>query len=553
MTWAVAEFAMSADPQPYTVKFDSTGDKSLDTAIKSSSQLESLRKTAPAGPLALIGRARADVTRMETACDSFGFYGRRVHVTVNNLALDDSTLASTLESLPKSPAVIVRVHIETGPLFHLRKVTLEGNLSERSRAAFGLKPGASAAATDLLAAGTRLQEAMQEEGHAYAKVEEPTAYEDAHQPLVDVLYKADAGPVYRLGAIEFKGLQRMHEAFVRRLLTIHPGELYVASRIEHARTDLLSLGVFSGVTVTLPKQEELTGDLLPITFQVSERKRHAISLQGDYSTDLGVSAGATWTDRNVFGSAQNLAITSSLINAGGNATSGVGYQVRAVLTQPDFQRTNQSLQYSIGVLKEDLPAYSQKAAMAGVAINRTLGPRWKASLGLTVEQEEIQQELVNNHYTLLAVPITLKYDSTRLSNPLSDPTRGLRASISVTPTESLSKSFQNILVVPGPAPGSSAVISQTEPGQATFAIVQGSISAYLDLNRFGWTHPDQTVIAARVLAARIIGATQFEIPPDQRFYGGGSATVRGYGLSVDWSSISRSNSAGRCRALRCRY
>jgi translocation and assembly module TamA len=307
-----------------------------------------------------------------------------------------------------------------------------------------------------------------------------------------------------------------------------PVELYVASRIEHARTDLLSLGVFSGVTVTLPKQEELTGDVLPITFQVSERKRHAISLQGAYSTDLGVSAGATWTDRNVFGNAQNLAITSSLINAGGNATSGVGYQVRAVLTQPDFQRTNQSLQYSIGVLKEDLPAYSQKAAMAGVAINRTLGSRWKASLGLTVEQEEIQQELVNNHYTLLAVPITLKYDSTGLSNPLTDPTRGLRASISVTPTESLSKSYQSILVVPGPTAGSSAVTSQTEPGQATFAIVQGSISTYLDLNQFGWTHPDQTVIAARVLAARIIGATQFEIPPDQRFYGGGSATVRGY-------------------------
>jgi translocation and assembly module TamA len=214
---------MGADPQPYTVKFDSTGDKSLDAAIKSSSQLESLRKTAPAGPLALIGRARADVTRMETACDSFGFYDRRVGVTLNNLALDDPTLAGTLESLPKSPAVIVHVHIETGPLFHLRKVTLEGNLSEHSRAAFGLKPGASAAATDLLAAGARLQAAMQEEGHAYANVGEPTAYEDAHQPLVDVLYKADAGPVYHLGAIQFKGLQRTHEAFVRRLLTIHAG------------------------------------------------------------------------------------------------------------------------------------------------------------------------------------------------------------------------------------------------------------------------------------------------------------------------------------------
>jgi translocation and assembly module TamA len=526
--WAGAGLAFAADPQPYTVKFESTRNKALDTAIKSSSQLESLRAKAPAGPLALMGRAKSDVSRMQTACDSFGFYGREVRVTIAGLSLDDPALLTRLESSPKSPAVVVEIHIETGPLFHLRKVTLEGDVSERARGAFALNPGASAAATDVLAAGTRLQAALQEEGNAYAMVEEPMAHEDAHEPLVDVIYKANPGPVYQLGPIQFKGLKRMHEAFVRRLLTIHPGDLYVASRIEHARTDLLSLGVFSGVTVTLPKQEEVTNGVLPITFQVTERKRHVISLQGAYSTDLGVSTGVTWTDRNTFGNAENLAITSSLINAGGNATSGVGYQVGATLTQPDFLRPDQSLQYSVGVLKQHLEAYDQKSATAGVAINRTLGPRWKASVGLTVEQEEIQQEKVNNHYTLLSVPITLKFDNTGLSNPLTDPTHGFRGSVSVTPTESLTKSYQNIVVVPGATPGSSEVTTQTEPGNATFAILQGSVSAYLDLNRFGWTDPGKSVIAARLLAARMYGASQFEIPPDQRFYGGGSATVRGY-------------------------
>ncbi len=528
MTWAAAGMVFAADPQPYAVKFDSTGNNALDAAIKSSSQLESLRKTAPAGPLALIGRAKADIKRMQTACDSFGFYGRHVQITIADLSLDDPALAARLESAPRSPDMAVRVHIDTGPLFHLRTIRLEGDVSQQARIAFDLKPGASAAAAEVLAAGSRLQEAMQEEGHAFAKVEEPTAYEDAHEPLVDVIYKAQPGPIYHLGAIQIKGLKRAHEAFLRRLLKIHAGDLYAAGRIEQARLALLSVGVFSGVTVALPKEEDLSGDVLPITFEVTERKRHTISLQGAYSTDLGVSAGATWVDRNTFGSAENLAITSSLINAGGNATNGVGYQVQAVLTQPDFLRIDQSLQYSIGVLKQDLEAYDQKAATAGIAISRTLGPRWKASVGLTVEQEEIQQEMIDNHYTLIAMPLSLKYDTTGLANPLGDPTHGIRASLSVTPTESLAKSYQNIVVVPGPTPGSGMVESQSEPGNATFTIVQASASTYLDLNRFGWSAPDWSVIAARVLAARIIGATQFEIPPDQRFYGGGSATVRGY-------------------------
>jgi translocation and assembly module TamA len=518
-----ARQADAADPQPYTVKFQTTSDKSLDAAIKGSSQLESLRTTAPAGSLALVGRARSDIKRLETALDSYGYYQRHVTVTIQGLALDDPALPSLLEAAPKSPAAVVQVSIDKGPLFHLRRVTLEGDVSERARNAFGLKEGDSAAAAGVLAAGTRVQEALQEEGHAYARVDEPTAYQDAHQPLVDVAYRAAPGPVYRIGDIQIRGLKRMHEAFVRRLLSVHSGEPYSASRIERARVDLLSLGVFAGVTVTLPGQEDVTGDTLPVVFEVTERKRHAISLQAAYSTDLGISGGATWTDRNAFGNAETLAITSSLINAGGNATNGVGYQVAATLTQPDFLRLDQSLQYNAGILKQDLEAYDQRAVTAGAAINRTLSPRWKASIGLTVEQEQIQQETVDNHYTLVAVPFTLKYDSTGLANPILDPTHGIRASFAVTPTESLSKSYKNLVV-----DSAGKVNSVTEPGNATFTILQGSVSTYLDLNRFGWTDAGKTVIAARALVARIYGATQFEIPPDQRFYGGGSATVRGY-------------------------
>jgi translocation and assembly module TamA len=36
------------------------------------------------------------------------------------------------------------------------------------------------------------------------------------------------------------------------------------------------------------------------------------------------------------------------------------------------------------------------------------------------------------------------------------------------------------------------------------------------------------VLAVRGLVGSVQGATTFDIPPDQRFYGGGSATIRGY-------------------------
>src|SRR5579862_9314772 len=91
-----ARAALGADPQPYTVKFDPTGDKQLDSTLKASSQLESLRSSAPAGPFALIGRAQSDIDRLQTVLESFGFYRRQVSVTIAGHALEDPALANTL-------------------------------------------------------------------------------------------------------------------------------------------------------------------------------------------------------------------------------------------------------------------------------------------------------------------------------------------------------------------------------------------------------------------------------------------------------------------------
>ena len=61
--------ARAADPQPYTVAIAATGDSALDSALESSSQLESLRQSAPVSAFALVGRAREDVTRLKTVLE----------------------------------------------------------------------------------------------------------------------------------------------------------------------------------------------------------------------------------------------------------------------------------------------------------------------------------------------------------------------------------------------------------------------------------------------------------------------------------------------------
>jgi translocation and assembly module TamA len=506
----IAPLARAVDPQPYTMHIESTGHGALDAALKGSSQLESLRTSAPAGPFALIGRAEADIERLRTVLEGFGYYQSTISVSIAGRPLEDPDLGQTIDALPAGSKASVQVNIETGPLYHLGKVAIDGEVSAKARAAFGLETGAPAVASVVLAAGQRLLEAMEEEGHAFAHVDDPIAYQDAHDPLLDVSFKATAGGVYRLGAIHFQGLKRLNEPFLQKRLKLHPGELYSPSKIERARTDLLALGTFSGISVRLPKESDVQGDTLPVIFEIQERKRHAVSLTAAFSSDLGGSGGTTWTDRNVFGNAEQLNLSASIINWGGSDTTGLGYELGATLNKPDFLRPDQSVQFSLNALKQDLIAYDQTAQIAGVTVSRKLTQQWSIGLGLTLEKETIFQQAAalyagaNFYYTLIALPLTAKYDSTGLPNPLSDPLHGVRLTLSLAPTESLGRP------------------------DTTFAIFQATTSTYLDLSRLGWTAPGRSVIALRGLFAEAYGAGQFSLPPDQRFYAGGSSTIRGY-------------------------
>jgi translocation and assembly module TamA len=185
---------------------------------------------------------------------------------------------------------------------------------------------------------------------------------------------------------------------------------------------------------------------------------------------------------------------------------------------------------------------------AGVTLTRKLNRRWTASIGVTTTEEQINQiycvadqpaagptkganpcvpdphcttatggmgqtpavtcvPFVDRdlfYYTLVALPLTLSYDSTDLVNPLDDPTHGIRGSITLQPTVSLGHT------------------------DTDFLITTIKAAAYFDLDHLLPTQPGRSVLAARAIAGIAEGASEFSLPPDQRFYGGGSGSIRGY-------------------------
>jgi translocation and assembly module TamA len=497
--------AHAADPQSYRVDIASTGDASMDSTLRAASELVSLRDTAPVSPFGLIARARGEVDRLKTVLESYGYYQSAVTIKVDGLALNGGGVVDALTALAKGQDARVSVTFDLGPLYHLRNVSIDGTVPESAAAAFSLKSGAPAVAADVLAAGARLLSRLQEEGFAFAKVDPPVAYEDQTLPLLDVSFHVDAGVRVKIGEIRVEGLGRVHEKLVRRQLTIHTGQQYSSTAIEAARRDLLARLPFAAISVQLGTTVDSSGGV-PITFTMRERSRHAVSFNAAYSTDLGGSGGVSWTDRNVFGNAEQLSIAATAINLGGSSTTGVGYDTNAKFTIPDFGHRDQSLQFAVTALKQSLEAYDQQSVTTSATLSRKLSSVWTASAGVSTAEEYIipAGSKVTDDYTLLALPLAVSYDSTHLASPLDDPVHGMRDSLSVTPTRSLGHP------------------------DATFVISQIKLAGYLDLHEIGIGDPGRSVLAVRALAGVAQGAGENSLPPDQRFYGGGSATIRGY-------------------------
>ncbi len=520
----------AADPQSYRVDIAPTGNSAMDATLHAASDLISLRSSAPVSPLGLIARARADTDRLKTVLESNGYYQSSIAVQIDGMALNDPALVDSLTALPKNRDARVTVAFELGPLYHLGRITVDGELPPAASGALQLKPGAPAVAASVLGAGAHLRSVLEEDGYAFAKVDPPAAYEDQTAPLLDITFHVEAGPRVNIGDIRLEGLHRLHEKLIRRRLLLKTGEQFRASAVERARQDLLTLGIFAAVSVQVGSAVDDTGGV-PITFQFRERPRHAVNLNAAYSSDLGGSAGATWSDRDVFGNAERLTISATLIDVGGSSTTGLGYDTSAKFIVPDFGHRDQSLQVAVGAVKQFLQAYDQTAVTSGVTLTRKLSKFWTVSAGVTTTEEQIIQdqpficvipplspattcaasqvnEVISNpvthDYTLVALPLTVSLDSTDLLSPLDDPTHGMRDSASVAPTRSLGLT------------------------SATFIISQVKLAGYFDLDHLLPTDPGRSVLAARALVGLAQGAGQYSLPPDQRFYGGGSGTFRGY-------------------------
>ena len=484
--------AGAAPAVPYTLRLGKVADPALATALADSSELRTLRRTAPVGPFALLARARGDLARFRAALASFGYYQGQAEIRIDGMALAAPGLLARLDAAPGPARVTVRFH--PGPLFRLGQVRIAGAVPADVRAALRLHPGEPAGAGAVLDAKARLTAALHRDGYALARVALPPVLLHAATARMDVVFRVTSGPVVRIGALRFTGLRRLRPEFLRRRLAGFTGQVLTSARLAAMRDSLLDLPILSYARAE-PGTHPGADGRLPLTFALGERARHSLDAGLDYSTDIGFGLTAGWHDRDLFGAARQLDLTAAM-QAGGNAEIQPGYRFTSRYRAPDWPTVGQTLEIGAGAVHQALIPYTQTAVTEAVRLDRRLSRHWSLSLGLAGEQETILQEGVSRPYYLVRLPVWLRFDD---ANSRLNPTRGARFALLVAPTQSLL-------------------------GHTSVLMTEVTGATYLDLEGGG-----RGVLALRGLLGDALGArSAFTLPPDQRFYAGGSGTVRGY-------------------------
>ncbi|MFN4281315.1 MAG: autotransporter assembly complex protein TamA [Alphaproteobacteria bacterium] len=437
-----------------------------------------LRDRPLSGVVVLRMRLEADLDLAESLMRSEGYYGYRI-----DHRLDAESRPATVE-----------IEIALGPAYRLSVYDIayldgppEGG-PPPTLAEIGIVSNAPARAADIVEAQGALLRALGERGYPYAEAGERRVLVDHDAQEVRVSLEVRKGPIVTIGALSVSGQERVDGNYIRLLADLKEGDLFSFGAIDGARRRLFSSGLFDSVSIDWPQSDQ-GQDQVPVAISVRERDRRSIGGGLSYSTTDGAGIEAGWTHRNLFGAGERLELGARLAER--------EQSLFADLLNPNVGRLDQNLTARAEYKQSELEAFDQTSVIGALGLQRRLSERWRASLSLSAEATEIEEEnKPAQQYLILSLPGQLNYDN---SDDFFDPSRGYRLAFDAVPSQALGDS------------------------QAQFVLGSVGGSVYRQL-----LPEKRLVLAGRARIASLAGASLEDIPASRRLYAGGGGSVRGY-------------------------
>jgi outer membrane protein insertion porin family len=403
---------------------------------------------------------------------------------------------------------VVTVHVSPGLQNLAGGLVLNGIdvfSPKRISGMYPLDPGDVMAPGDLTGFEQAVKTLYQRYGYARAGVNVyassgDTVSADSGQVLRTVECHVEEGDRLYMGEVEVRGLKTVRTRVVVREIPLDRGDSLNMVLLRESVGDIYSLGLFRDVRFEYPGLSEET-DTVDIRVIVTEKDYRKVDLGTGYLSPYAVLGSAYWEHPNIWGNNQRLRIGATYKRYLGSDGGDV-FEPEMTYTEPWFLSTRWEWNLGLSYTYFQLPSLEERSLEAGTGLKRELARDLTLSLGYSLDRDRIRAGLEEGGYeetdwtTSSRIWTQLSHDT---RDPLLDPVRGHYLS-------------GRVELSGGPLGGRDFYRLESE------ARVMRRITGGL------------------VLAWRLKGGTVSPfgessiVPPKDRFYLGGSSTVRGYGF-----------------------
>ena len=453
-------------------------------------------------------------------------------------------------SLSKSPgAVDVTFRITQGTPVILRNLDIYGldgvDNAFQIRQDLPIAPGDVASDTKLHETSDTIEARLRNRGYPLARVQ---FVEREHAANEDARLEVHTGPYSRFGPIRVDAPPEVDTAFVSSLIAARPENEFRVNDILRSQRTLYAADLFRVASVEIDTSRYRLNDtlavndtLVPLLVRVVPTSAHRATAQVGYGTDDCFRASLGWTARNAPGNGLIFDATGQLSKIGVGDPFGAGFENNVCAGLRDDSVGSRVANYGLNAsLRRN--AFLSPSNSIALSVFATQHSEFEVYL-----RQEVGASISFTRETATNIPITLTYriaNGTTSANPASfcaffntcEPAaiaalRERRTQGTLT-LSILRQRLNNPLdplrgsVLSASVTTSSPLLGSSSTQQFTRFI--GDASGFLPVTR--------GIVLAAHLRAGIILAPVTDIgsdvgnfvPPDQRFYAGGSNDVRGY-------------------------
>ncbi|HEV8341542.1 MAG TPA: outer membrane protein assembly factor BamA [Candidatus Binatia bacterium] len=431
----------------------------------------------------------ADLQRLRRFYQAQGHYEAEISADLETNE-SENTVTAHIKISEGKPVIVAEMQLEVTDYPELQPVL------ESHRPDLPLAVGKVMTEQAYQQTGAKIKEILLDEGRARAEVERKAqVIVDEHS--ADVFYRAEAGPASVFGEARVEGLKDVAPEIVTRELDYQPGERFSNKAIQTSRRNLLGLDLFSEVQINLGMLPN-DSSVVPTEIRVEEKPPREIKIGIGYGTEDQLRGQVRWRHNNWLGGGRRLEV--------GGKASFIAREADVRFVQPHFFGRPNTFSLTFGPQQLDEPGFFLNAVRLQPRIERKFSDSVTGYLAYRVEHDRLKEISPETIQVLeefqekgILSGLALGFLVNTADHPLN-PTRGW-----------------TLLLI-------TEQVGSFLGGDFDFLKLQGEAKRYDPL-------VFKIILASRIKLgfAQPFGGRRAEVPLFERFYAGGSNSVRGYG------------------------